>query len=203
FMGDTSTSAFPEVNVEQVPVDTNGKIFDDVDNTAWYYKYVLDLKANNIVNGDDKNRFNPNKNVTREEFVKMIIIAAGYELVTGGKGFRDVKSSDWFSTYVYTAKANGIINGITENQFGVNRAISRQDMSVIIKNIISVDVDISTNRDKFTDDTNISTYAYDAVYTMKALGIINGYETGDFNPNGQLTRAEAAKVISMVMDIIK
>ena len=203
FMGDTSTSAFPEVNVEQVPVDTNGKIFDDVDNTAWYYKYVLDLKANNIVNGDDKNRFNPNKNVTREEFVKMIIVAAGYELVTDGKGFRDVKSSDWFSTYVYTAKANGIINGITENQFGVNRAISRQDMSVIIKNIISVDVDISTNRDKFTDDTNISTYAYDAVYTMKALGIINGYETGDFNPNGQLTRAEAAKVISMVMDIIK
>ena len=76
-------------------------------------------------------------------------------------------------------------------------------MSVIIDKIINVDADISTNRDKFTDDANISAYAYKSVYTVKALGIINGYETGDFNPNGQLTRAEAAKVISMVMDIIK
>ena len=38
---------------------------------------------------------------------------------------------------------------------------------------------------------------------MKALGILNGYESGEFNPRGQLTRAEAAKVIAMVMDIIK
>ena len=76
-------------------------------------------------------------------------------------------------------------------------------MSVIINNIIDIDADISTNRDIFKDDASISSYAYKAVYSMKALGILNGYESGEFNPRGQLTRAEAAKVIAMVMDIIK
>jgi len=203
FMGDTSTSAFPETNVVQTPVESNKKMFNDVEESDWFYKYVLNLKNNGIVNGDNLNNFNPDNYVTREEFVKMIIIAAGYELVEDGNGFSDVKESDWFSTYVYTAKANGVVNGISANQFGVSRPISRQDMSVIISNIIDVEADISTNRDKFTDDGNISSYAYKSVYTMKALGIINGYETGSFNPYGQLTRAEAAKVISMVMDIIK
>ena len=113
------------------------------------------------------------------------------------------ESSSWYAPYVYAAKANGIVNGISETDFGVGSPISRQDMSVIINNIIGINADISTNRDTFTDDSNISAYAYDAVYAMKSLGILNGYENGAFNPRGQLTRAEAAKVISMVMDIIK
>ena len=133
----------------------------------------------------------------------MIVNAAGLELVVNGKGFGDVESTAWYAPYVYAAKANGIVNGISENEFGVGAPISRQDMSVIINNIIDRNADISSNWDLFTDDANISSYAYEAVYTMKSLGILNGYESGEFNPKVQLTRSEAAKVISMVMDIIK
>ena len=87
--------------------------------------------------------------------------------------------------------------------FGVMAVIAIAVLSVIINNVIGIDADISTNRDIFKDDTNISAYAYEAVYTMKSLGILKGYESGEFNPKGNLTRAEAAKVIAMVMDIIK
>ena len=204
FIGENSSSAFPEVNTTVQPsVSSSDKLFEDVKTTDWFYTYVLDLKNENIIDGDDNNRFNPNNYVTREEFVKMIVNAAGLELVVNGKGFGDVESTAWYAPYVYAAKANGIVNGISENEFGVGAPISRQDMSVIINNIIDRNADISSNWDLFTDDANISSYAYEAVYTMKSLGILNGYESGEFNPKGQLTRAEAAKVISMVMDIIK
>ena len=178
-------------------------MFADVENTDWFYTYVYDLKNDNIIDGDNNNRFNPYNYVTREEFVKMIVNAANIELAANGEGFNDVKSTDWFAPYVYAAKANGIVNGTSATTFGVGSPISRQDMSVIINNIINVDADISTNLDKFTDDASISEYAYQSVYAMKSLGILNGYEDGGFNPLGQLTRAEAAKVIAMVMDIIK
>ena len=76
-------------------------------------------------------------------------------------------------------------------------------MYVIISNILDIDVDISTNKDLFKDDSAIASYAYKSVYSMKSLGILNGQNDGSYNPQGKLTRAEAAKVISMVMDIIK
>ena len=151
----------------------------------------------------NNNNFNPNSYVTREEFVKMIVNAAGIQLVADGEGFADVDSSAWYAPYVYAAKANGIVNGTGANTFGIGSPISRQDMSVIINNIINIDADISTNRDTFKDDANIADYAYESVYSMKSLGILNGYDSGEFNPRGQLTRAEAAKVIAMVMDIIR
>lgn len=204
YIGDTSSSAFPEVNTTvHKPIASSGKLFEDVENTDWFYTYVLDLKNENIIDGDEKNRFNPNNYVTREEFVKMIVNAAGIELAVNGEGFIDVNSSAWYAPYVYAAKNIGIVTGTSANTFGVGAPISRQDMSVIINNIIGIDADISTNRDMFKDDASISSYAYEAVYSMKALGILNGYESGEFNPRGQLTRAEAAKVIAMVMDIIK
>ena len=204
FVGDTSASAFPEVNTNaQEPVINTTKDFNDVSKDSWSYNYIMALRKVGIIDGDDKNNYNPDKLVTREEFVKMIVNVANVEMVENGKGFTDVKSTDWFAPYVYTAKANGIVNGIDADKFGVGSAISRQDMAVIINNVININADISTNRDLFADDFTISNYAYNAVYSMKALGILNGYNDGNYKPQGKLTRAEAAKVISMVMDIIK
>ena len=48
----------------------------------------------------------------------------------------------------------------------------------------------------YNDDAAISAdYAY-AVETLTNLGVINGTDTGDFNPQGTLTRASAATIIA-------
>lgn len=204
YVGDSSASAFPEANTNvQTPVTSEVSNFNDVSKDAWFYGYVMDLRKAGIIDGDNKNNYNPDSLVTREEFIKMIVNVSKLELVESGTDFNDVKSTDWFAPYVYTAKANGIVNGVGEGKFGVGSAISRQDMAVIISNILDIDIDISTNKDLFNDNSSIASYAYNAVYSMKSLGILNGYDDGNYKPQGKLTRAEAAKVISMVMDIIK
>ena len=48
----------------------------------------------------------------------------------------------------------------------------------------------------FTDSADIE--ATDAVDTLSALGVINGYEDGSFKPNGTVTRAEMAAMIYIV-----
>ena len=47
----------------------------------------------------------------------------------------------------------------------------------------------------FTDSVNIKDANTEAVDTLVALGVINGYTDGSFKPNGTVTRAEMAKMI--------
>jgi len=198
--GGTDISAMPTVpEIEQERVEYAPKgIFNDVKESDWYYDYLVDLKEKGIVSGYEDGNFHPNNQVTREEFLKMLISATGIELTTEAYEFADVKADDWFATYVYTAKANGIANGMDESTFGIGMPISRQDMSVMMYNIIKSEVDIN-NEEMFADHSSISLYAFKAVYAMKAIGILGGYETGEFRPHGNLTRAEATKVISLIM----
>ena len=48
----------------------------------------------------------------------------------------------------------------------------------------------------FTDSADIK--ATEAVDTLSALGVIDGYTDGSFKPNGTVTRAEMAKMIFVV-----
>ena len=101
----------------------------------------------------------------------------------------------------FMVKKLNIVNGIDDKNFGVGKPISRQDMSVMIYNIMTMKNDVSVSKDKFADDSSIAEYASDAVYSMKSLEVLNGYEDGTFKPLGQLTRAEAAKVITLIANI--
>ena len=55
--------------------------------------------------------------------------------------------------------------------------------------------------DAFADNHKVSDYAQDAVKYMKSIGLIEGYNN-QYRPNDNLTRAEAAKVISELLKLI-
>ena len=57
----------------------------------------------------------------------------------------------------------------------------------------------SAHAQTFTDDSDISDYAKSAVYSLRAMGIINGDDSGRFNPQMSITRAEAAKIIYLAI----
>ncbi|MEG1879964.1 MAG: S-layer homology domain-containing protein, partial [Oscillospiraceae bacterium] len=98
----------------------------------------------------------------------------------------------------------GYVVGFNE-MFNPNDPISRQDIAVIINRVIlDKNVDIMLGEKKsFTDADDISDYAIKAVENMQAVAIINGYEDGTFKPNDNATRAESAKMMYLVQNIIK
>ena len=190
----------PEQNVDPVPSTPS---YNDVDEDDWFYEYVQELTDKGIVSGDGSGAFVPQDNVTREQFIKMLLIASDVETDEGENTFEDVSAGAWFKPYVLTAKKLGIVNGISDVTFGIGSNITRQDMAVMISRMIDkLDVEIDTSDvEKFADDENVSDYAKDSVTFMKSIGLIEGYNN-EFRPMDKLTRAEASKVICQLLKLI-
>ena len=169
--------------------------FNDVPNTHWAAQSVGYLANAGVISGTGDGSFAPDRTVTREEFVKMVVGAFG---ITGAKdiAFGDIAKDNWAYNYIAIAVNNGIVNGVSEDAFGMGAKITRQDMAVIIARVAALKgIDLGNGSASFTDAANIDGYAKDAVELLAGAKVINGYEDGSFKPQGSLTRAEAAKVI--------
>lgn len=176
--------------------------FTDMEDCQWAIESVKNLYYKSILNGKEEGKFCPNDMVTREEFAKIITSAVKMNLVDEDVPFRDIKRDAWYASYVKSAYIAGITKGISEYEFGIGRNITREDLCVMVCRAVEAgDFELNTSGEMitFVDDAEISDYARDAVDKLVKAGIINGYD-GKFNPKASATRAEAAKIINMVMD---
>ena len=161
------------------------------------------LAEKSIVSGKTANTFAPNDFVTRAEFVKIIAGVAGADVTSAaGSSFSDVDAGAWYAPYVAWAAENGIVTG-SGDKFNPNSRITRQDMAVIIDRYVEklAPKKLENVNDKvdFADNSSISSYAADAVASMQQAGIISGKGANNFAPKDNATRAEACKMLAMVM----
>ena len=185
------------------PIDPVTPSYDDVNKTDWFYSYVTELSDKGVVSGDGTGNFAPGNNVTREQFLKMLIEAADIEALEDENVFADVIADAWYKPYVLKAKNFGIVNGVSDTEFGIGSNITRQDMAVMISRTIEklgIKID-AAEVDEFADNAMVSDYAKDAVSYMKSIGLIEG-NNNEFRPLDKLTRAESAKVIYELLKLI-
>lgn len=173
--------------------DDKKELYPDVPKEFWAYDAIKTLSENNILKGYDDGTFRPQKSVTRAEFSKMISLALN--LSGGNASFTDVSDSDWFAKYVFGVAEKGIVLG-SDGKFRPNDVITRQDAAVMIFRAYGKAQNAS---EAFEDDGEISEYAKEAVYSLCSQGIIKGYEGNTFRPLGNLSRAEAASLLSGIM----
>jgi len=124
--------------------------FADTDSKAWYARYIAAAQKDGVIKGYANNLFKPANPVTRAEFVKMLVEAAGYDgqnYVALGKSYSDVKAKDWFYTYVSLARDKNLLDTST-NLFRPNDPIKRADVAAILYRTILVSVNHSRNFDK-------------------------------------------------------
>lgn len=175
--------------------------FTDVASEHWAKESIEKLAEKKIISGVGEHTFEPDRSITREEFVKMIIVAFGYALMPGESPFKDVQPGMWYEDYVLTASKEGLINGVDENTFGVGSNITREDMAVIIERVLSNrGVAFAGEEKYFNDEIDIADYAKTAVKNLTTLSILSGDDEGNFLPKKNATRAEAAKVLLAAME---
>lgn len=202
-MGGGGVSSKPETKPEvpekpEVPTIT----FSDIAAVDWAKESIEALAAKGVLAGKGDGKFAPNDSVTREEFVKIIV--AAFELTDdkAESDFNDVSKDSWSYPYISVASKLSIVSG-DGTSFNPARVISRQDMAVIIYRVFEhLGADVSGSAISFDDDTDIAGYAKNAVETLTAAGIINGMGDGTFAPAGTVTRAQAAKVVYGLLNII-
>ena len=198
----TKESFIEAYNAEIEKQNSNIKIiFEDVvQETVWANDSVNALYEAGIVNGVSATAFDPNGNVTREQFAKMIISLIGDTENVSDNSFSDVPSDSWFAPYVCAAKAIGIVNGVSETEFGVGQNITREQMAAMIYRAGLLLGYAPKGKPKVvTDAYLISDYAKESVDALTAGGVINGKEDGSFAPQSTATRAEAACMIYNLM----
>lgn len=175
--------------------------FGDVSSKHWAYDDIYHLYARGIFSGRDGEHFSPEDTVTREELVKLAAVAFQLEDTGADICFRDIADDAWYRPYIRIAFGNGMINGISEDVFGVGTAITRQDICVLLVRALGVDASADSQKMTFEDETSISDYAKASVNYLSSMGVINGFEDGSFRPNASCTRAQAAKILCKVLRI--
>ena len=188
-------------NVPKPDDAENKEIFADVEKEHWAYAYIKELAEKGIVSGDDNGRFNPEADVLREEFVKMLVIAADKKIPDATCDFVDVPKNSWCYEYISAAYESGIIKGKSDNFFGISECITREDMAVMLSNMIEYTP--TDDRGNFNDYEIISDYAKKPVKLLSEIEIINGFEDNTFRPHNAMTRAEAAAVITRFLNCVQ
>ncbi|MDY3030827.1 MAG: S-layer homology domain-containing protein [Clostridia bacterium] len=186
-----SVSSFPNVKLPQKAEET--EIFDDLDDVQWAKDDIISLHKLGAVTGKKDRIFAPDSFVKREEFVKMVIEAFAIKSDNTQSGFVDVNPTEWYGEYINIGVGSGIINGISDDKFGIGENITREQIAAVIARIIGAESEkVQLN---FSDRDDISEYAAGAVCEMEKLGIINGFDNNEFRPKENATRAQAAVMI--------
>ncbi len=179
-------------------------LFNDVAYADWFYPSVERLVALSLVNGYEDKTYRPLNPITRAEYTKLIIGIASYLKIPLDAGqsvdFTDVYNTDWYYDVVNKAASTGLVTG-ADGKFNPNDLITRQDAAVIIHRLASK-VKAPIGEKIFNDSNKIADYAKTAVSTLAASGIISGMGDNTFAPVNNLTRAEAAKLLSGVLDFL-
>lgn len=187
------TVEFEEGTEPVDPKPQEGK-FVDVADDFWAAKDIYTLKDAGIIGGKSATEFDPEGDVTRAEFAKMVVGLFGYKATSDAVNFEDCKAEDWFTPYVAAGVEAGVIKGVSDTEFAPNATITREDACTILGRALNKVA--QSNELKFTDADKVAEYAAPYVALLSELGYVNGYEDGSFAPANNVTRAEAAKIIA-------
>ncbi len=180
--------------------------FTDLNGFDWAKPAIDQLYRKGIIAGKESDKYAPQDNVTRSEFVKMISIGTGVYDKEATCSFEDIKGH-WGESYVASAFQKGYVSGVSRAEFAPDQAITRQDAIVILYRILVITVNAEMVEDVreyvFEDSDRIADYARNSAIMMNAYDIVNGFEDNTFRPENNLSRAEAAVLIDNFLTYIE
>lgn len=172
--------------------------FKDMENYQWASESVDFLAEYGIINGVTKDTFEPGRNISRADFVILLMRTFKFSSDTTGN-FSDVATSDYFAKEVATAKAIGLVTGSGANKFNPKAPITREDMMVMLNRALKLAglVNVDANQQvlsNYNDTATISDYATSSVANLVSNNLIAGSD-GNIKPSANTTRAEVSVII--------
>ncbi len=180
--------------------------FDDIRDIPWCIDSVVYLSEKGIISGTGERTFEPQKPITREEFLKMIVSATLEINSSYLTEYGLSAKNEWYHPYLATAEFYSLTQGIYDYDinFASNINITRQDMTTIAYRAVKrgeIDLpDIKYSTD-FMDLKDINYYAVEAIKELQEANIIEGTGNNMFEPHSSTTRAEAAKIVHKIMKL--
>ncbi len=173
--------------------------FSDLDAAAWYHDGVHWALENGVMNGMRPETFAPDVPVSRAMLVTMLWRQAGKPAASGQIPFTDVMPGRWYTEAVRWAAERGIVKGYNAQTFGPDDAITREQISVILRRYASMQGDMSPGGadqlGQYLDADQIAPWALDAMRWAVHAGLIQGVSDELLGPKDGATRAQAATLL--------
>ena len=179
--------------------------FTDVSENDWFFESVKYANENGLMGGTTNTTFEPNEPLTRGMLVAILYRADGEPAVNKSIPFSDVKADMYYANATIWAQQNGIVNGVTENEFAPDENITREQIAAIMFRYAKykgydVSVGESTNILSYTDAESISEYAVEAIQYVVGAGLMKGKTATTINSLDNATRAEVAAILQRFIE---
>ncbi len=167
----------------------------------WAQSYIEEAAQNGVIT--DVEKFRPDDNITRAEFVAMIVRDKGIVRGAYPTAFYDVDENAWYFEYIAAAENKGIVTGDESYNFNPETYITRQDAAVILGRAYGVPAEIGFDLTKHRDGIYISQYALGYMTYMTNYGIINGFEDGSVRPLESVSRAQTVAMLARIKNPVR
>ncbi len=113
--------------------------YQDIDPNAWYIPYIATAQLNGITQGYIGGFFKPNQNVTRAEFLKILLLATPVSIdpAVNESPYPDVAKDDWYAVFAQFGKQKNILPRATDG-FKPDEEITRAEVAEIIYRLMLV-----------------------------------------------------------------
>ena len=181
------------------PGENAGQTFLDVPKFFWGYESIERAAQLGYVNGVGGGKFEPNRQLTRAEFVTMLYRMADKPAANTAAGFTDVPQNAWYRDALNWAAEKGYVNGTGANTFSPDGKITRQEVVTILFRYSGSQsgaetMFTATYDSQFTDSGAIAPWAKTAMYWAIYNGVVNGTSPTTVSPTATATRAEVAAI---------
>ncbi|MDI7250791.1 MAG: S-layer homology domain-containing protein, partial [Bacillota bacterium] len=172
----------------------------------WSEPDVRAVVALEVISGFPDGTFRPEDEVTREQFLKMMVSSLGW-LPSGGSAsgggasgadtvlpFADVPPNRWSFPYVAAAVRRGVINPSPQGLFHPERPVTRLEVAEWLTRADPRLPDLQAVPE-FSDWRAVPEASREAVRAVAAAGLMRGYPDGRFGPDDALPRSQAAALL--------
>lgn len=162
----------------------------------WAEREVRILSIWGVAAGTN-NKFNPDKPITRAEFVNMLVAAKGLEIDKEAiSTFEDVPKNAWYFGAVQAAEKAGLVKG-SGGKFNPDKPITRQEVVTMLVKFTGKNSSQDASAEVlagFKDKDKIADWAKNFVSQVVEMGIMTG-QNGYLKPQSNASRAEAAVLL--------
>ena len=185
--------------------DENPKLFSDIKG-HWAEDNINFTAEREVFEGTAPNVFSPNMTLSRAMMVTIMARIAGVSDETLAKyttsRFDDIADGAWYLPYAEWAADNGLLTGTQSKVAEPERNVTRAEMAVFMDRLITyLKLELAKiEAPVFTDIQGH--WARESIERLSSYSLLSGKAKGQFDPNGNSTRAEAATVVERLVEYV-
>lgn len=198
---DTQSECYQALHTPLVTPTAGETEFSDVSESHWAADYIRTVAEEGLMQGSD-GKFRPDDQITQAEVCATI--ARKLSLETDGEPMDGIDADAWYAGEVSAVQAAGLLAGLEED-FHPDSEMTRADAAQLFANLLVQqggalpdEQTVEETLASFTDAGSIPEARRAAIVLCMQEGLINGYTDGSFQPQRGFTRAEFAKLLTMV-----